>query len=154
MSMEDLYQEIILDHYRKPKNRAPELADEAVHVHHSNPLCGDEMDLRIRVADDRLDAVVFDGEGCSISQASASAMTEAVRGRELSDALDLVEDFRRMMHGDDPSRADDLGDGIAFTGVARFPVRVKCALLGWMALRDAIGTYERGASDHTVPHEE
>jgi nitrogen fixation protein NifU and related proteins len=154
MSMEDLYQEIILDHYRKPKNRAPELADEAVHVHHSNPLCGDEMDLRIRVADDRLDAVVFDGEGCSISQASASAMTQAVRGRELSDALDLVEDFRRMMHGDDPARADDLGDGIAFTGVARFPVRVKCALLGWMALRDAIETYERGASDHTVTHEE
>jgi nitrogen fixation protein NifU and related proteins len=154
MSMEDLYQEIILDHYRKPKNRAPELEDEAVHVHHSNPLCGDEMDLRIRVADDHLDAVVFDGEGCSISQASASAMTQAVHGRPLSDALDLVEDFRRMMHGDDPARADDLGDGIAFTGVARFPVRVKCALLGWMALRDAIETYERGASDHTVTHEE
>lgn len=154
MSMEDLYQEIILDHYRKPKNRAPELADEAVHVHHSNPLCGDEMDLRIRVADDRLDAVVFDGEGCSISQASASAMTQAVHGRPLSDALDLVEDFRRMMHGDEPARPDDLQDGIAFTGVSRFPVRVKCALLGWMALRDAIETYERGASDHIVTHEE
>ncbi len=154
MSMEDLYQEIILDHYRKPKNRAPELADEAVHVHHSNPLCGDEMDLRIRVVDDRLDAVVFDGEGCSISQASASAMTQAAVGRELKDALDLAEDFRRMMHGDAPARPDDLGDGIAFTGVAKFPVRVKCALLGWMALRDAIQTFERGASAHTVTHEE
>ncbi len=154
MSMEDLYQEIILDHYRKPKNRAPELEDEAVHVHHSNPLCGDEMDLRIRVVDDRLDAVVFDGEGCSISQASASAMTAAVSGRELKDALDLTEDFRRMMHGDEPGRPDDLGDGIAFTGVAKFPVRVKCALLGWMALRDAIQSYERGASAHTVTHEE
>ncbi|MFO7779036.1 MAG: SUF system NifU family Fe-S cluster assembly protein [Nitriliruptoraceae bacterium] len=152
--MEDLYQEIILDHYRKPKNRAPELEDEAVHVHHSNPLCGDEMDLRIRVVDDRLDAVVFDGEGCSISQASASAMTAAVSGRELKDALDLTEDFRRMMHGDEPGRPDDLGDGIAFTGVAKFPVRVKCALLGWMALRDAIQSYERGASAHTVTHEE
>jgi nitrogen fixation protein NifU and related proteins len=154
VSMDDLYQEIILDHYRKPKNRAPELAEEAVHVHHSNPLCGDEMDLRIRVVEDRLDAVVFDGEGCSISQASASAMTQAVVGRELKDALDLAEDFRRMMHGDDPARPDDLGDGIAFTGVARFPVRVKCALLGWMALRDAIQTFERGASAHTVTHEE
>ncbi len=154
MSMEDLYQEIILDHYRKPKNRAPELADEAVHVHHSNPLCGDEMDLRIRVVDDRLDAVVFDGEGCSISRASASAMTQAAVGRELKDALDLAEDFRRMMHGDDPARPDDLGDGIAFTGGAKFPVRVKCALLGWMALRDAIQTFERGASAHTVTHEE
>ena len=154
MSMDDLYQEIILDHYRKPKNRAPELADEAVHVHHSNPLCGDEMDLRIRVVEDQLDAVVFDGEGCSISQASASAMTQAVMGRELKDALDLAEDFRRMMHGDDPARPDDLGDGIAFTGVGKFPVRVKCALLGWMALRDAIQTFERGASAHTVTHEE
>ena len=154
MSMEDLYQEIILDHYRKPKHRAPELEDEAVHVHHSNPLCGDEMDLRIRVVDDHLDAVVFDGEGCSISQASASAMTVAVTGRELKDALDLTEDFRRMMHGEEPGRPDDLGDGIAFTGVAKFPVRVKCALLGWMALRDAIQTYERGASAHTVTHEE
>ncbi|MFO7962243.1 MAG: SUF system NifU family Fe-S cluster assembly protein [Nitriliruptoraceae bacterium] len=152
--MEDLYQEIILDHYRKPKNRAPELEDEAVHVHHSNPLCGDEMDLRIRVVDDHLDAVVFDGEGCSISQASASAMTAAVTGRELKDALDLTEDFRRMMHGDEPGRPDDLGDGIAFTGVAKFPVRVKCALLGWMALRDAIQSYEQGASAHTVTHEE
>ncbi len=154
MSMEDLYQEIILDHYRAPKNRSGTLDDEDVHVHHSNPLCGDEMDLRIRVVDDRVDAVVFDGEGCSISQASASAMSVAVQGRELKDALDLAEDFRRMMHGDEPARADDLLDGIAFQGVARFPVRVKCALLGWMAVRDAIETYRRGASAHTVTHED
>jgi len=154
VSMEDLYQEIILDHYRKPHNRAPSLDDEAVHVHHSNPLCGDEMDLRIRVVDGRLDAVVFDGEGCSISQASASAMTDAAIGRELKDALDLAEDFRLMMHGEAPVRADDLGDGIAFEGVAKFPVRVKCALLGWMALKDAIDTHERGSSAHTVTHED
>jgi len=154
VSMEDLYQEIILDHYRKPHNRAPELADQDVHVHHSNPLCGDEMDLRLRVADDRVDGLVFDGEGCSISQASASAMTDAVLGRGLADALDLVEDFRRMMHGEPPARPDDLGDGIVFEGVAKFPVRVKCALLSWMAVRDAIQSYERGASAHTVTHEE
>ena len=103
MSLDDLYQEIILDHYRSPKNRAPALEGEHVHVHHSNPLCGDEMDLRLRVADDRVDGLVFDGEGCSISQAAASAMTDAVIGREVKDALDLVEDFRRMMHGDDPA---------------------------------------------------
>lgn len=154
MSMEDLYQDIILDHYRKPKNRAPELADEDVHVHHSNPLCGDEMDLRIRIVDGNLDAVVFDGEGCSISQASASAMTQAVVGRELKDSLELAEDFRLMMHGDEPARADDLLDGVAFQGVSRFPVRVKCALLGWMALRDAIETYQSGASAHSVTHDD
>ena len=154
MSMEDLYQEIILDHYRKPKNRAPELEDEDVHVHHSNPLCGDEMDLRVRIVDGNLDAVVFDGEGCSISQASASAMTLAVAERDLKDALDLAEDFRLMMHGDEPRRADDLLDGVAFQGVARFPVRVKCALLGWMALRDAIETYESGATAHSVTYDD
>ncbi|MBW3658384.1 MAG: SUF system NifU family Fe-S cluster assembly protein [Actinobacteria bacterium] len=154
MSLEDLYQEIILDHYRKPKNRAPELADEDVHVHHSNPLCGDEMDLRIAVADGKLDGVVFDGEGCSISQASASAMTQAVKGRELDDVLALTEDFRLMMHGDEPSRPDDLQDGIAFQGVAKFPVRVKCALLGWMAVKDAIETYQSGDATHSVTHGE
>jgi nitrogen fixation NifU-like protein len=154
VSLEDLYQEIILDHYRKPKNRAAELADEDVHVHHSNPLCGDEMDLRIAVDDGKLAGVVFDGEGCSISQASASAMTQAVRGRELDDVLTLAEEFRLMMHGEEPSRADDLQDGIAFQGVAKFPVRVKCALLGWMAVKDAIETYQSGDATSSVTYTE
>jgi nitrogen fixation protein NifU and related proteins len=154
VSLEDLYQEIILDHYRSPKNRAPSLDAEDVHVHHSNPLCGDEMDLRLRVKDGTVDGLVFDGEGCSISQASASAMTQAVVGRELPDALDLAEDFRLMMHGEEPSRPDDLLDGVAFQGVAKFPVRVKCALLGWMAVRDAIETFQRGASQSAVAHED
>jgi nitrogen fixation protein NifU and related proteins len=154
VSLEDLYQEIILDHYRSPKNRAPSLEGEDVHVHHSNPLCGDEMDLRLRVDDSAVGGLVFDGEGCSISQASASAMTQAVIGRPLDDALDLAEDFRRMMHGDEPKRPDDLLDGVAFQGVAKFPVRVKCALLGWMAVRDAIETYLSGESDHEVTHED
>ena len=153
MSLEDMYQDIILDHYRSPKNRAPSLDPEDVHVHHSNPLCGDEMDLRIRVKDGSLDAVVFDGEGCSISQASASAMTLAVKGRELDDVLDLAEQFRLMMHGEEPSRLDDLEDGIAFQGVAKFPVRVKCALLSWMAVKDAIETYQSGDHEHAVTHE-
>jgi nitrogen fixation protein NifU and related proteins len=154
LSLEDLYQEIILDHYRSPKNRAPSLEGEDVHVHHSNPLCGDEMDLRLRVDDNAVGGLVFDGEGCSISQASASAMTQAVIGRPLDDALDLAEDFRRMMHGDEPKRPDDLLDGVAFQGVAKFPVRVKCALLGWMAVRDAIETYLSGERDHEVTHDE
>ncbi len=148
-----MYQDIILDHYRKPHNRAGELDGEDAKVHHSNPLCGDEMDLRIRVVDDHLDAVVFDGDGCSISQASASAMTQAVTGRELDDVLDLSENFRMMMHGEHPARLDDLEDGIAFQGVAKFPVRVKCALLGWMAVKDAIETYRSGDAAHAVTHE-
>jgi nitrogen fixation NifU-like protein len=154
---EDLYHDIILDHYRSPRNRAPELAGAQVHVHHNNPLCGDELDLRLRVSDgDRatVDAVVYDGEGCSISMASASAMTEAVAGRELADAEDLAQSFRAMMHGEAVDRADDLLDGVAFSGVAKFPVRVKCALLGWMALLDAISTYQQGEASNRVVHEE
>jgi nitrogen fixation protein NifU and related proteins len=151
--LEDLYQEIILDHYRSPRNRSGGLDPHDVHVHHSNPLCGDELDLRLRVADGKVDAVAYDGEGCSISMASASAMTEAVDGRDLADAEDLAEAFRLMMHGEGLKREDDLLDGVAFQGVAKFPVRVKCALLGWMALRDAITTYQKGEAEHRVTHE-
>ncbi|CAN5772987.1 MAG: SUF system NifU family Fe-S cluster assembly protein [Actinomycetota bacterium] len=157
-SLDDLYQEIILDHYRKPRHRAAELEPHDVHVHHANPLCGDELDLRLQVdstgsSAPRVGAVVYDGDGCSISMASASAMTEAVTGRELADADDLGEAFRLMMHGEGLKREDDLLDGVAFQGVAKFPVRVKCALLGWMALKDAIGTYRDGNQEHRVTHE-
>ncbi|WP_370324865.1 Fe-S cluster assembly sulfur transfer protein SufU [Euzebya sp.] len=155
MSLDDLYQEIILDHYKKPRNRAPELDPHDVHVHHSNPLCGDEMDLRLRVGDGAtVGAVAYDGDGCSISMSSASAMTEAVIGRDLDDALELAESFRLMMHGEEIAREDDLLDGVAFRGVAKFPVRVKCALLGWMALKDAIETHRAGAAEHRVTHDE
>ncbi|MDQ3974394.1 MAG: SUF system NifU family Fe-S cluster assembly protein [Actinomycetota bacterium] len=153
MSLDDLYQEIILDHYRSPRNRSPELNPHHVRVHHSNPLCGDELDLRLRVAGDHIDAIAYDGEGCSISMASASAMSEAVSERELSDADDLAESFRLMMHGEGVKREDDLLDGVAFQGVAKFPVRVKCALLGWMALKDAIRTYREGEAEHRVTYD-
>ena len=155
---EDLYHDIILDHYRSPRNRAGDLERADVHVHHNNPLCGDELDLRLRVANDdtapKIDMVVYDGEGCSISMASGSAMTEAVVGRTLDDADDLAENFRSMMHGEPVKREDDLLDGIAFSGVAKFPVRVKCALLGWMALRDAISTFSDGEASSRVVHDE
>ncbi len=153
MGLDDLYQEIILDHYKSPRNRAPDLTPHDVHVHHSNPLCGDELDLRLRVVDGRIDALAFDGDGCSISMASASAMSEAVVGRELGDADDLAEAFRLMMHGEGVKREDDLRDGVAFQGVAKFPVRVKCALLGWMALKDAIAVHAAGGAEHRVEHE-
>ena len=153
MALDDLYQEIILDHYRSPRNRAAELDNYDVHVHHSNPLCGDELDLRLRVADDTIDGLAYDGDGCSISMASASAMSEAVAGRSLADADDLAEVFRLMMHGEGLKREDDLLDGVAFQGVAKFPVRVKCALLGWMALKDAISTYREGNQEHRVTHD-
>lgn len=154
MSVDDLYHDIILDHYRSPRNRAAELEGADVHVHHSNPLCGDELDLRLKVTEGGVGRLTYDGEGCSISMASASAMSEAVVGRELADADDLAESFRLMMHGEGMKREDDLLDGVAFQGVAKFPVRVKCALLGWMALKDAIDTYRQGEAESRVTHDD
>jgi nitrogen fixation NifU-like protein len=139
MSVEDLYREIILDHYRSPRNKRRGV-EGAIAVKHDNPLCGDELHLAVDVQDGELSDVAFDGKGCSISQASASMMTEAVQGKTVKDALGLTETIRLMMHGERPSDdlAEDLGDLMALEGVAKFPVRVKCALLAWMALKDAL----------------
>jgi nitrogen fixation NifU-like protein len=139
MSVDDLYREIILDHYRSPRNKRRGV-EGAIAVKHDNPLCGDELHLAVDVKDGKLADVAFDGKGCSISQASASMMTEAVNGKSVDDALGLAETIRLMMHGERPSEGDedDLGDLMALEGVAKFPVRVKCALLAWMALKDAL----------------
>jgi nitrogen fixation NifU-like protein len=135
MSVEDLYREIILDHYRSPRNKRRGV-EGAIAVKHDNPLCGDELHLAVDVQNGQLSDVAFDGKGCSISQASASMMTEAVQGQSVNEALALTETIRLMMHGEHPG--DDLGDLMALEGVAKFPVRVKCALLAWMALKDAL----------------
>jgi nitrogen fixation NifU-like protein len=136
MGLHDLYQEIILDHYRKPRHPG-RLEDAQVEVHHYNPVCGDELTVGLRLDGDRVAAVAVEGKGCSISQAAASVMTEQVLGRPVGEALDQAEAFRRMMRGEGDPDEELLGDGIAFQGVARYPVRVKCALLGWMAFKDA-----------------
>ncbi len=140
--LDDLYQELILDHYRKRRN-AGALDAPSVAVDHNNPLCGDEIHLELLIEDGRVADVRHSGQGCSISQASASMMSEAAAGLPVDDALDLVEHFRLMMHGQQTPDEDRLGDAIALEGVAKYPVRVKCALLSWMALKDAIETHER-----------
>jgi nitrogen fixation NifU-like protein len=146
MSVDDLYREIILDHYRSPRNKRRGV-EGAIAVKHDNPLCGDELHLSVDIQNGQLADVAFDGKGCSISQASASMMTEAVQGKSVSDALELTEAIRLMMHGTHPDEqwADDMGDLMALEGVAKFPVRVKCALLAWMALKDALGQASGGA---------
>ena len=143
MSVDDLYREIILDHYRSPRNKRRGV-EGAIAVKHDNPLCGDELHLAVDVKNGKLADVAFDGKGCSISQASASMMTEAVQGHTVDDALSLTETVRLMMHGDSPG--EDLGDLMALEGVAKFPVRVKCALLAWMALKDALTQHGQEAS--------
>lgn len=132
---DDLYREIILDHWRAPRHRGRvEPAD--VEVEGSNPLCGDEVLLTLRLHDGEVSDIAFDGHGCSISRASASLMCEGVSGRSVEDAAGLVRRFRAMMlEGADGA---DLGDLEALQGVARIPVRVKCALLPWNALRQGL----------------
>ena len=139
-----LYQEVILEHYKRPRNRG-DLKDRTVEVHMRNPSCGDEILLQLRVEGGVITDVRFVGEGCSISQASASMMTTAVKGRELEDAMGLAGRFTEMMRGD-PEAARDrtLKDLRAFQGVSKFPVRVKCALLGFDALQEAVKR-ERGS---------
>ncbi len=138
--LDDLYQQLILDHYRNRRGKGRiEHASSSVHEH--NPVCGDECYLDILVVDDHIVEIRSDGDGCSISQAAASMLTEAAQGRQLDDALDLVEHFRLMMHGDVEPDENLLGDAIALKGVANYPVRVKCALLSWFALSGAIAGY-------------
>jgi nitrogen fixation NifU-like protein len=133
-----LYQELILDHYRRPRNEGA-LAQPTHRITLTNPLCGDEIDLELDVADDVIRDVRFRGRGCSISQAAASMMTQVVKARPRIEALALADRMTAMMHGDAQAAADRaLGDLRALAGVAKFPVRVKCALLPWNALKDAL----------------
>ena len=142
MQLESMYQEIILDHYRRPVGkglREPFTAQ----VHHINPTCGDELTLRVALGDGPdpvLRDISYDGQGCSISQASVSVLTELATGEPLSVLGEQHTAFLALMHGRGLVEPDEdvLGDAVAFAGVAQYPARVKCALLGWMALQDAV----------------
>jgi nitrogen fixation NifU-like protein len=138
MDLDALYQEIILDHYRNPHHAGLREPYEA-EVHHVNPTCGDELTLRVHLDDSTVVDVSYAAEGCSISQASASVMTDLVIGKPLAEALATQEAFLELMQGKGQVEPDEevLEDGIAFAGVAKFPARIKCALLSWMAFKDA-----------------
>lgn len=138
MDVEELYQEIILDHYRA-KHHSGLREPYGAEVHHVNPSCGDELTLRVELDGDKVADVSYAGEGCSISQASTSIMTDLVIGKTLEEAFALHEEFKVMMdsRGNYEPDEDIFEDAIAFVGVARFPARIKCALLGWEAFRDA-----------------
>jgi len=138
VDLDSLYQEIILDHYRNPHHAGLREPFEA-EVHHVNPTCGDEVTLRVHLDGSTVTDVSYDAEGCSISQASASVLTDLVIGRPLDDALATHESFLELMQGKGQVEPDEdvLEDGIAFAGVAKFPARIKCALLSWMAFKDA-----------------
>lgn len=151
MSTEDLSREIILDHYQNPRNHG-RLAEPTVANRGHNPLCGDEVELSLRISDDHIDEIAFSGRGCSISQASASMMTERVKGHALGDARSAVQKFTRSM-ADRQAAPSELEDELdALQGVKRYPARVKCALLPWTTLRESIDVYEHrdNGTDHAT----
>ena len=142
MKLEQMYQEVILDHYRHPHHsglREPFGAE----VHHVNPTCGDELTLRLQLSQDEqtIEDVFYDAQGCSISQASTSMMADLIKGRPVAEAREVYEAFHTMIssRGQDEGDEDLLDDAVALAGVSRYPARVKCALLGWMAYKDALG---------------
>ena len=139
--LEQMYHDVILDHYKHPQHRGLREPFGA-QVFHVNPVCGDEVTLRVALSGDgrHVADVSYDGQGCSISQAATSVLSEQVIGRSVADALGIVTAFTAMVSSRGTVEGDEdvLGDGIAFVGVAKYPARVKCALLGWMAFKDAL----------------
>ncbi|HEY0543333.1 MAG TPA: SUF system NifU family Fe-S cluster assembly protein [Actinoallomurus sp.] len=138
MQLESMYQEIILDHYRNPHHKGLRDPYDA-EVHHVNPTCGDEVTLRVRLEGDDVADVSYDAMGCSISQASASVMADLIIGRPVKEAMNTGDEFLKLMQSKgklDPDE-DVLEDAVAFTGVSKYPARIKCALLAWMAWKDA-----------------
>jgi nitrogen fixation NifU-like protein len=147
-ALELLYQELILDHYRHPhaKGLAEGFDGESFQV---NPVCGDQVRVRVSLDDAGITNVTWEGTGCSISQASVSVMSDLVRGKTPREAAQLDGYFRELMHSrglglEDETAEESLGDAIAFEGVAKYPTRIKCALLGWMALKDAVAKAAAG----------
>ncbi|MGE5288078.1 MAG: Fe-S cluster assembly sulfur transfer protein SufU [Micromonosporaceae bacterium] len=142
MQLESLYQEIILDHYRNPHHKGLREPFDA-EVQHVNPVCGDEVTLRVALKDASGDPVVadvsYDALGCSISQASVSVLTDLLIGKPVSEAMEVCEEFLALMKSKGEAEPDEdvLGDAVAFAGVSKYPARIKCALLGWMAWKDA-----------------
>lgn len=138
VQLSSLYQQLILEHYRTPRNKG-EMDEPDVVVHMRNPTCGDEIRLQLKVEDGRIAAVRFTGQGCSISQAAASMMTQLMTGKSMDEAHAAALRFTGMMHGDEEAAKDrSMGDLRALAGVSKFPVRVKCALLGFDALQEAM----------------
>src|SRR6202042_3915503 len=141
MRLEQMYQEVILDHYKHPQHRG--LREPfAAGVYPKNPVCGEDVTLRVTLSDDgeTVADVSYDGQGCSISQAATSVLTEQVIGQSVGQAIKTITAFTEMVssRGNVEGDEDVLGDGVAFAGVAKYPARVKCALLGWMAFKDAL----------------
>ncbi len=152
MDLESLYQEIILDHYKHPRGRGLREPFDA-EVHHVNPTCGDELTVRVTLDGDVVTDISYDGQGCSISQASASVLHEQLVGGTVATGIATTDAFVTLMQGRGRVEPDEdvLGDAVAFAGVAKYPARVKCALLGWMAWKDAVSQAVASETPEVAP---
>jgi nitrogen fixation NifU-like protein len=137
VALDDIYKETILDHYKNPRNKR-ELPGAVVTCTRNNPLCGDEITVSANLEDGKLLEVTFQGAGCSISQSSASMMTEAVSGKPVDEAMGLAADVRGMLAGEVEPDEDAFGDLVALRGVVKYPIRIKCAVLAWDVLQEAV----------------
>ena len=137
MALEELYKEVILDHYKSPRNKRA-LSQAELSCKKNNPLCGDEITIHAHLSDGRVAEISFEGQGCSISQASASMLTEAVSGKSLEEAEGVAQRFRGMMEGKVEPDEESFGDLIALKGVVKYPVRIKCAVLAWDVFQEAL----------------
>ncbi|ANC78351.1 SUF system NifU family Fe-S cluster assembly protein [Fictibacillus nanhaiensis] len=141
-NLDQLYRQVIMDHYKNPRNKGV-IEDNALTINMNNPTCGDRIQLTLKVEDGKIESAKFDGEGCSISLASASMMTQAVKGLPVEDAVKLAKIFYDMMLGNDyDDESYDLGDIEALSGVSKFPARIKCATLAWKAMEQGVGKDE------------
>jgi len=138
MQLDNLYQEVILDHYKNPQNKTL-ASDNDAQVHHVNPSCGDEVTLGVKLDGEKVASINWEGVGCSISQASTSIMSDLLTGKSLKEATAISEEFLQLMQskGSIEGNPDVLEDAVALSGVSKYPARIKCALLGWMAFKDA-----------------
>jgi nitrogen fixation NifU-like protein len=138
MQLDNLYQEVILDHYKNPQNKSL-ASDNDAQVHHVNPSCGDEVTLGVKLDGDRVASINWEGVGCSISQASTSIMSDLLAGKTLAEAASISDNFLHLMQskGGEEGDPEILEDAVALAGVSKYPARIKCALLGWMAFKDA-----------------
>ena len=138
MQLDSLYQEVILDHYKRPHHKGLVAGD--IQVHHINPSCGDEITLSLKLAGSKIASITWDGVGCSSSQASVSIMSDLLLNKEVTQADAVLNSFVEMMQSKGKDSGDEavLEDGVALAGVSKYPARIKCALLGWMAYKDAV----------------
>jgi nitrogen fixation protein NifU and related proteins len=149
--LEEMYRNIILEHYQRPRNRRV-LERPSVSLSARNPSCGDELELQLRIADDVIEEVTFTGSGCAISTASASLMTQTIKGKTIDQALELAAKFHAMLRGEPP--APELGDLLALSGVSKLHARIKCATLAWQTLETALTEAQEPTSGQQIPSDQ